>query len=273
MAKCFWILIVALGFSGAFYLINSSYNDWNDSPISTTISTHPLDDFEFPIVTVCPPKGSTTALNHDLKSLSNVSLSEEDKTWLLGTVYETMIARPHRQYVGTFLKFIKQLDVKRIWDGHMSVPKPYGKNGFEIRMSDTQGSVNFGNKSVYDETFFEKEQEIYVVLEFPEGLAELVGDGSFVVELDVETNVEKGEVGYVEYGHGDKFSASTRKRDWSDAQSSCNISGGDLAYPRSRPHIFLHIKGQCILRPSNLTPKKYVFATKQHWSTFSVCCV
>ena len=247
MAKCFWILIVALGFSGAFYLINSSYNDWNDSPISTTISTHPLDDFKFPTVTVCPPKGSTTALNHDLKSLSNVSLSEEDKTWLLGTVYETMIERPHRQYIGTFLKFIKQLDVKRIWDGYMSIPKPYGKNGFEIRMSDTQGSVNFGYKKVLDETFFEEDWEIYVVLEFPEGLAELVGDGSFVVELDVETNVETGWVEFVEYGLGDKFSASTSKRSWDDAQSSCNTSGGDLAYPRSIPHICIFFARQLIL--------------------------
>ena len=183
MAKCFWILIVALGFSGACYLINSSYDDWNDSPISTTISTHPLDDFEFPNVTVCPPKGSNTALNYDLKRLSNISLSEENKTWLLEAVYETMIDRPHRRYIGKFLKFIKQVDVKRIWDGYMYIPKPYGKNGFEVRMSDTQGSANFGYKDVYDKTFYEEDKEIHVVIEFPAGIAELVGDGSFVVEL------------------------------------------------------------------------------------------
>ena len=107
-------------------------------------------------------------------------------------------------------------------------------------MSDTQGSVNFGYKKVPDETFLEEDWEIYVVLEFPEGLAELVGDGSFVVELDVEANVENGRVEYFEYGQGDKFRASTDDqsgRSWDDAQSSCHISGGDLAYPRSIPHI------------------------------------
>ena len=125
VAKFFWILIVLLGFSGACFLINSSYRSWTDSPVSTTISTHPIDDLAFPSVTVCPPQGLNTALNYDLMGLSNVSFSDEDKEMLTKSVYEDMIEKPHRKYSQKYQAFMQHLDLKRIYDGLMSVPTPY----------------------------------------------------------------------------------------------------------------------------------------------------
>ena len=55
MSRGFWLFVVLLGFSAAFYLINSSYVDWQASPIATSISTHPLSELNFPNVTICPP--------------------------------------------------------------------------------------------------------------------------------------------------------------------------------------------------------------------------
>ena len=40
-SRLFWILIVAGGFSGAGYLIYTSFDNWEKSPISTTVETRP----------------------------------------------------------------------------------------------------------------------------------------------------------------------------------------------------------------------------------------
>ena len=44
-----------------------------------TITTHPVADLEFPTVTVCPPKGSNTALNYDLIRARNVSFTDDKR--------------------------------------------------------------------------------------------------------------------------------------------------------------------------------------------------
>ena len=67
--KMFWFLVVVAGFSAAIYLINDSYADWQASPIATSTSIQPIADLDFPTITVCPPKGSNTALNYDLTRL------------------------------------------------------------------------------------------------------------------------------------------------------------------------------------------------------------
>ena len=61
--KVAWILIVALGFGFAAYLIGNSYSEWIESPVSTVVTTKPISELEFPEVTVCPPRGSNTVLN------------------------------------------------------------------------------------------------------------------------------------------------------------------------------------------------------------------
>ena len=71
VGKVIWTFIVIIAFLSAGYLINSSYEDWNQSPVTTSISTPPINQLKFPMVTVCPAKGSNTALNYDLARLKN----------------------------------------------------------------------------------------------------------------------------------------------------------------------------------------------------------
>ena len=73
-AKALWAVIVCLGFIGAGYLITKSYKDWQDNPIATSITTPPIDNLDFPTVTVCPPKDSNTAIYHDLVKAGNKTL-------------------------------------------------------------------------------------------------------------------------------------------------------------------------------------------------------
>ena len=61
--KVAWVLIVALGFGFAAFLIGNSYSEWIESPVSTVVTTKPISELEFPEVTVCPPRGSNTVLN------------------------------------------------------------------------------------------------------------------------------------------------------------------------------------------------------------------
>ena len=78
-AKAIWVAIVVACFAIAVYMINSSYEEWQESPVSTTITTHPITELEFPTVTVCPPRGSNTALNHLLEKVKDVNFSEVER--------------------------------------------------------------------------------------------------------------------------------------------------------------------------------------------------
>ena len=69
-SRFFWLSIVSFGFSGAFYLIFQAFNNWEQSPISTTIETLPISEITFPNVTVCPPKNSVLREDFMLKLLS-----------------------------------------------------------------------------------------------------------------------------------------------------------------------------------------------------------
>ena len=89
--KVFWALVVLGGFCCASYFINNSYVEWSASLVATTIHTFPIEDLPFPKVTVCPPKGSNTALNPDLMMLKDKGISRENREILLGLAKELLI--------------------------------------------------------------------------------------------------------------------------------------------------------------------------------------
>ena len=82
-ARAFWILVVLAGFTGAGYIIHTSFQSWAESPIKTTIETLPISEIKFPKVTVCPPKNTYTDLNHDLMIAENITLTEEMRDELI----------------------------------------------------------------------------------------------------------------------------------------------------------------------------------------------
>ena len=43
-----WVAIVVVCFAIAISMITSSYKEWQESPVSTTITTHPITELEFP---------------------------------------------------------------------------------------------------------------------------------------------------------------------------------------------------------------------------------
>ena len=82
-SRLFWIVIVIGGFTGAAYQIWASFNNWNLSPIVTTIETRPISELKLPNITVCPPKVSFLNLNYDFKASKNVALHNTTRTTLI----------------------------------------------------------------------------------------------------------------------------------------------------------------------------------------------
>ena len=76
-AKAIWVLIVCVSFGTAIYMINNAFSEWQKSPIATTVQTYPISKLEFPSVTVCPPQGSNTAMNHLLEQVDSSNFTEE----------------------------------------------------------------------------------------------------------------------------------------------------------------------------------------------------
>ena len=97
--KILWMAIVITGFFTAGYLINNSYSEWQASPVSTSISTLPISDLDFPTITICPPEGSNTVLNYDLMKAVNITLSDQDMRQLTHLCQRLLIEIPAASFV------------------------------------------------------------------------------------------------------------------------------------------------------------------------------
>ena len=74
--------MVLAGFTGAGVIIYESFQDWAESPITTTIETQPITKITFPKLTVCPPKNTFTDLNYDLTKIVNLTLDNNTRAEL-----------------------------------------------------------------------------------------------------------------------------------------------------------------------------------------------
>ena len=133
-AKVLWFVIVSLGFLGAGFLIGESYNEWQKNPISTSITTKPIADLDFPVVTVCPPKDSNTALYHDLVKAGNGTLSEKDTRLLKKAAYNIFLKKPHNDYVKGMLTNLHMGRIDQFLQGFYSLPMPYNSdNALQVK--------------------------------------------------------------------------------------------------------------------------------------------
>ena len=97
-ARAAWVAIVVACFAIAISMITSSYKEWQESPVSTTSTTRPITELDFPTVTVCPPRGSNTALNHLLGKVEDVHFDENERQELMEILWETFIEMPNKKH-------------------------------------------------------------------------------------------------------------------------------------------------------------------------------
>ena len=108
-ARAAWLAIVVACFATAIYMITGSYKEWQESPVSTTITTHPISELEFPTVTVCPPRGSNTALNHLLEKVKDVNFTKEERQELLDISDEVFIEIPNKANIKNLAELVLSL--------------------------------------------------------------------------------------------------------------------------------------------------------------------
>ena len=140
--RAFWILVVLSGFTGAGYMIHTSFKSWADSPIKTTIETLPISEIKFPKVTVCPPKNTYTDLNYDLMMAEKFTLTEVMRDELIN--FSRKVIDDH-----TFtddLNMFQEEDRYYNWyHGYTLIRRAYtdsgSKKNYRIRTSATSGVV------------------------------------------------------------------------------------------------------------------------------------
>ena len=137
-----WFFIVCFAFGISLLLIHDIYSDWQEFPISTTTLTHPISELKFPNVSVCPLKGSHTALNYDLLMVGNGSLTEEYRYNVMKATSKVIEAE-HRDYIDNMM--VMNPSIRQVYQGFQSLPKSYGNSGLEIRMWNSSGTVETGS--------------------------------------------------------------------------------------------------------------------------------
>ena len=184
--------MVCLGFTVAGILIGKSYLEWQENPITTSITTQPINDLDFPNVTICPPKDSSTALYHDLVKAGNGSLSHENRKKLKGAAFDIFIVETHQEYVKNMLPTLHMGNIDQVLQGFHSLPTPFNNgNGLQIKMWNLNGTITtpwFGGDFV--EEYYQEDREFTMVLELPDDIQIQVGSGSLVLELEVNIREE-----------------------------------------------------------------------------------
>ena len=135
-ARAVWVAIVVACFAFAIHMITSSYKEWQESPVSTTITTHPITELEFPTVTVCPPRGSNTALNHLLEKVKDVNFTQGERQELLEVSKEVFLEIPNKKYAKQMTELLSFENIRSIANGQTSMP--VASDDGVIGVSDTQ---------------------------------------------------------------------------------------------------------------------------------------
>ena len=146
-SRFFWILIVLGGFFGAGYLIHESFDNWEKSPISTTIETLPISKIMFPNVTVCPPKQTFLTLNYDIMKSETLEINEETRKELI-TYAMNLIQEDISGQMMSNLSKVEDPDRYYNWyHGYTQIEFPFydpynNKLQFEVSSSATVGNIS-----------------------------------------------------------------------------------------------------------------------------------
>ena len=124
-----WILVVIGGFTGAGFLIHQSFENWYQSPVTTTLKTKPISKVTFPKVAVCPKKNIYTNLNYDLMTSTRLILTENTRKELINYAMEVS----QDIFYHEIMKNLSKLDdSNRFYDwyhGYSSLVYPYFRIG------------------------------------------------------------------------------------------------------------------------------------------------
>ena len=168
--RLFWTAVIVAGFTCASILIHTSFQDWSENPIKTTIETLPIKDIKFPKLTVCPPKNTVTNLNYDLMMTRNMTLDDEERKDLVN--YATMVAdsQNYDQIIRNLSMFHEENRYYNWYHGYTKVELPRyvehkSTNELSLTTTAASGSISLQNlEQVFDAKTGSIEMEVNLFL-------------------------------------------------------------------------------------------------------------
>ena len=224
--RAIWIIIVVASFASAIYMITSSYKEWHESPVSTTITTHPIDELEFPAVTVCPPRGSNTALNHALNKAKEVNFTDRERQKLINLSREIFIEGQTKNHAKEISELLGPGNIRSIVSKQADLPLvDKFTNMVSLKSWEFEGSFStpgFGDPDCKG-NFFERPHSFHYEIKFPDDIKDVMGDGGDLV-ISVETK-DKWSFRW----NKNKMQLFNEELNMSDAEDFCKSEGKHLA--------------------------------------------
>ena len=109
---------------------------WPESPVSTTITTHPINELQFPEVTVCPPRDSNTVVNRLLRKVRNVNFSKEQREDLIDISRQVFI----KSYGIQMAELLSTENIRSIVKGLTKMPEIDDQGLITLSSYDLEGS-------------------------------------------------------------------------------------------------------------------------------------
>ena len=230
--RAIWVTIVIGCFAIAITMITNSYNEWHDSPISTTITTHPIEKIQFPAVTVCPPRGSNTALNQVLTKVKDANFTEKEKQNLLNMSREAFTLGPTKNHAKHLTELLSIDNMQSIINKQASMPTVQKDiNMITLKSTEPEGSFStpgFGSSECSGD-FFDGPHTLHYEIEFPKNHQSYIGDGKFVLTVETE--------GKWSYSWNRTMQFYSQRLNISDAEDFCISQGKHLASLTSKEEV------------------------------------
>ena len=185
-----WLAVVVACFAIAISMITSSYKEWQESPVSTTITTHPITDLQFPEVTVCPPRGSNTVINLLLEKVNNVNFTDREREKLINMSRDIFSQGPTKNHAKQMSELLSPDNIRSIVNKQTIMPSvDKDTNMITLRSQEYEGS--FSTPGFRDSEctgdFFNRPHLLHYEIRFPYGWKDAVGDyGALVISVQTK---------------------------------------------------------------------------------------
>ena len=185
-----------------------------------------------PVITICPPEQSNTALNVHLVKAGNITLVDTDRQALKNVSRELLIHEPSQRFVEIVSRAINKEALAQLKAQTRSYPLPKENSNaensqhFEIWSTEVSGSYKIGSQTNCSEDHPNISLTLYIGQKFNVEKEDLTNE-TFEVEV-----VAMGDDEYtIDYIEGEEYvfhgSIGTTKY-WADAESHCNDQNGHL---------------------------------------------
>ena len=223
IGKVGWLLAVTLCFGCAGYLIQSAFSDWADSPVSTTITPHPVAHLPFPDVTICPPKGLNSALKYDLMMTANMTLNVSQTDKLMQGAKKAFGRNAAKTFAENMQSLVNKENLEKVFEGFIGFPEETDQ-GFLMRLTGVEGSIQspgYGQNFSLDQFRLVMGRQIHYQLDIKDRMDK---KSTLMIEVQVDGEVE-GKMTI----NDAKFTAFENKLSWNEAEAFCVSGGGHLA--------------------------------------------